>query len=46
MFLQYVSLSCEGLLLVIILVFFTPFEERKSGKGTEMKLGHELKSWL
>jgi len=40
-----VIFSYKGLLFVIILVFFTPFEERKSAKGTEMKLGHELKSW-
>jgi len=43
---QYVIFSYyKGLLFVIILVFFTPFEERKSAKGTEMKLGRELKSW-
>ena len=42
---QYVIFSYKDLLFVIILVFFTPFEERKSAKGTEMKLGRELKSW-
>jgi len=42
---QYAIFSYKGLLFVTILVFFTPFEERKNAKGTEMKLGRELKSW-
>jgi hypothetical protein len=40
-------ISCEGLLFVIVRsVFFTPFEERKSGKGTVMKLGQKSKNLL
>jgi hypothetical protein len=45
-FVRCVAFSYKGLLFVIILVFFTPFEERKSAKGTVMKRGHVLKSWL